>query len=184
MATKTEMERGVPMSKHWSVRRLAAGMVGLGLVLGVSAEAGTVLGDPLPGRYTVAADTVKDNRTGLIWQRVPWPTTVEVTTAGATCQTLALAGLPKGSWFAPAKKQLESLVVGTAAHGTGGTLDTSPASDGKETFPSATAADQYCTGTQGKQDPLIWWGVNFALGDSVYAYQGDKCRLRCVREGP
>jgi hypothetical protein len=163
-------------------------LLGLGalaaLAAGLAARA-----DPLAGRYAVTADTVRDLRTNLVWQRNPWPAEVPLQLAGQTCQQLVAGGLPAGRWFAPTKKQLESLVTGINPGARGSTLDTSLASDGQPTFPTASARNAFCTGTQGPQASFQYWSVDFARGTSLILFASDQapfvsCTLRCVRAAP
>lgn len=61
------------------------------------------------GRYTIANDTVKDNKTGLTWQRAVPNWSYTWATAKSYCQGLNLGGYSSG-WRLPTKKELETLV--------------------------------------------------------------------------
>ena len=66
-----------------------------------------VRADAPPARYVIDSDTVKDTRTGLVWQRKVGMRDGTFDAAGRYCQTLTLAG---GGWRLPGVKELATLV--------------------------------------------------------------------------
>lgn len=125
-----------------------------------------------PGRYTVSADTVKDNRTGLVWQRIVDEGLYTQSAAATYCQNLALPG----SWRLPTKEELESLVDDTQR----------PAID-LNAFPNTLSqADDGQRPIYWTSSPLVGqsgvaWYIDFALGESSYTSTTTKYRVRCVR---
>lgn len=73
-------------------------------------EVDVAAGAPNPEAYTDNGDqTITDNVTGLMWQRVPLTgTTYTWAQAVATCSTLALAG--HRDWRLPSRIELVSIV--------------------------------------------------------------------------
>jgi hypothetical protein len=63
---------------------------------------------PNPASYTVEGDTVKDNVTGLVWQRTVPTQTYDWAGAKAYCASLSLGGLTE--WRLPSRIELVSLV--------------------------------------------------------------------------
>ena len=88
------------------------------------------------GQYTVATDTVKDNRTGLTWQRATGGPLI-FTTALAYSTGLSLGGLTSG-WRLPNIKELATLLDETAPN-SGELLDVA--------FPNAGVGQQLWSST-------------------------------------
>jgi hypothetical protein len=116
--------------------------------------------------YTSDVNTVRDNGTGLIWERMVDPGNFNHAQAMARCSTLAVAG---GGWRSPSINELESLVDATA---------TSPAIHSL-TFPSTPASLHWSQNIQ-VGDPSQGWTVNFDNG-SVARSLTTALPVRCVR---
>lgn len=121
------------------------------------------------GRYTLAVDTVKDNKTALTWQRAVPSSTYTHTNAASYCQGLSLGGFSSG-WRLPTKKELETLVDRRV---------TNPSID-STAFPS-TPLEEFWTSTPSAGSPGSVWYVNFDDGDSYYHVTTHTGRVRCVR---
>lgn len=63
--------------------------------------------DAPPGRYSVSAGTVKDNRTGLVWQQSVDANLYTWADARDACSRLVLLG---SGWRLPTKKELLTLI--------------------------------------------------------------------------
>jgi len=138
------------------------------VVIGAMLVVGAVWATAPVGRYTVAADTVKDEVTGLIWQRaVPasWYTWAE---AGVYCQNLSLGGM--SDWRLPTKKELESIVDRRA---------TDPAID-SAVFPN-TPSEFFWSSTLYAGNSSYKWYVSFPAGRSFVDIVQGAYRVRCVR---
>jgi hypothetical protein len=120
------------------------------------------------GQYTVLGNgTVKDNKTGLVWQQHA-EFGYTFSEAGPHCASLVLGGASSG-WRVPTKLELESLVdVDIATPGP--TVDSTA-------FP-ATDAGQYWTSR-----PSGYGGVavQFVNGTSGSIDPTDRQWVRCVR---
>jgi hypothetical protein len=131
----------------------------------------TGLGAPA-GQYTISADTVKDERTGLIWQRaVPAQLDNWISIQGH-CESLDLGGFASG-WRLPTKKELETLVDFRAPN-SGTTIDATA-------FPNTPAeffwTSTPCAGTTPNQA----WFVGFYVGDSAFSdIATEQDNARCV----
>jgi hypothetical protein len=136
------------------------------------------------GRYTTAADTVKDNKTGLTWQRVGPTTPYYWADAKTYCQALSLGGFSSG-WRLPTKKELETLVDRRVAS-PGPTIDSAFPNTPANAFWTSTpyAADSSPDG--GSPDggsPGRAWRVHFGDGNS-YSYDTTVTvtfNVRCAR---
>jgi len=121
------------------------------------------------GRYTVATHTVKDEKTGLTWQRTvsQYHSWAE---AKLYCQGLTLGGLESG-WRLPTRKELETLVDRRVAN---------PSID-STAFPD-TQASYFWTSTPyaGPSPMLNAWFVNFYFGTSYYQQGILRLWVRCV----
>ncbi len=119
-------------------------------------------------RFAVAADTVLDTRTGLMWQRaVPLDrfTWVEAT---AYAKSLRLGG--HTDWRLPTKEELESIVV----KGRG-----APAID-TVAFPNTPGAFFWSSSPDANTTDYAW-GVSFYDGYTFNDYTTNNGRVRCVR---
>jgi hypothetical protein len=122
------------------------------------------------GQYTdLKNGTVKDNKTGLVWQQAvaiqdDW------TNAKSDCAGLRLGGFSSG-WRLPTKLELESLVdFGVASPG--------PTIDSKA-FP-LTPAEAFWTSTLWGGTSNYAWYVDFGSGSSRHYYTTTSYRVRCV----
>lgn len=121
-----------------------------------------------PTDYTATADTVKDNVTGLTWQRgVPTP---EYTWANAKtyCAGLSLGG--QSGWRLPTFIELESILDRTRV---------GPAIN-RTAFPS-TPNGEYWSSSAGTQSTGCAWAVHFGQGSTICYSPGTEFRVRCVR---
>jgi hypothetical protein len=120
-----------------------------------------------PERYMVGAETVRDLRTGLEWQRGfdegmrPWED------AKAYCTALTIAG---GGWRLPSMKELQSLVDDTRA---------SPSID-PAAFPD-TPGEPFWSITPVLGTPGSAWRVSFEHGYTYDAAATYEYHARCVR---
>jgi hypothetical protein len=129
-----------------------------------------VRSDPVPPvspRYTLDAETVLDNETGLRWQRSfaamgqPWEA------AKVYCAQLTTAG---GHWRLPNMRELQSLVDETRSD---------PAID-PEVFPD-TPGVEFWTGSPVAGAPGSAWRVSFANGYTYDATVNLEYLARCVK---
>ena len=118
-------------------------------------------------RYTIGADTVLDNVTGLTWQRNAPSTLCTQADAITYCQGLSLGGFSSG-WRLPGKKELESLVD----FGASPTID-------KTAFPNARFDFWTATPVHGR--PSKGWFVDFDFGESMFTGNDSSFYARCVR---
>lgn len=125
--------------------------------------------------------TVKDNKTGLTWQKCSMGQTNDVTCSGgattstwvasiAACSVLNFAGR---TWRLPNIKELQSLID---------TEIISSAAINTAIFPS-TVASNYWTSTGYVLTPTNGWNINFLTGSAAFASKGASYRVRCV-SGP
>ncbi|HEY3451067.1 MAG TPA: DUF1566 domain-containing protein [Myxococcales bacterium] len=114
-----------------------------------------------PGRYAISPLTVKDNRTGLIWQRSATKFAYSQADAVDYCAKLKI--LDQSGWRLPTKHELETLVdIRVAAPGP--TID-------PVAFPN-TPGKPFWTSTKSMT-------VNFGIGSTLYEAP---CHIRCVRQ--
>ena len=119
-------------------------------------------------RYTVTADTVLDNRTGLMWQREVPSERYTWAEAKAYAAELRLGG--HKDWRLPTIEELESLVV---------RLDGAPTID-RVAFPD-TPAEFFWSSSPNADDTSYAWGVNFNYGYTNDIGTTNDYRVRCVR---
>jgi hypothetical protein len=127
--------------------------------------------------YTVPGDgTVKDNWTGLIWQR-----TVDLQACpndGGPCTWQHAVdycnglGLPGGDWRLPSVKELSSLVDDQSKR--------SPPMD-PSAFPDSQPADLFWSSSVFAGDPSLAWSVYFDDGSVDALAKDSTYRVRCVR---
>jgi hypothetical protein len=122
--------------------------------------------DAPAGQYELTNETVKDLKTGLIWQRiVREDDLLTYTEAQARCAAMGVG------WRLPTPKQLLTLVD---------PIFTQPAID-REAFPN-TPADIYWTSLRSTDMPAFVWTVSFFRGTSEpIGEQGSTLAVRCVR---
>ncbi len=148
--------------KMWRVLGVcAAAVAGLSLIAAGRAEAEA---EAATGRYTVNAETVLDNGTGLEWQRAEGPAR-SFKQADDYCTNLTLAN--RSGWSVPDIRQLETLVDDSRVE---------PAID-LTAFPGATA-NNFWTSTQRASDRN--WAVNFRTGESNDPLVSLLLPVRCV----
>lgn len=121
-----------------------------------------------PVDYTVDTDTVTDNVTGLVWQRVVPVTTYTWADAKSYCATLALAGPTE--WRLPTLIELLSIVDSGRI----------VPSINITAFPNVVP-DAFWTSTPAAVSSNYAWFVVFDLGYSVYNTTATARRVRCVR---
>ena len=122
-----------------------------------------------PGRYEIDADTVRDTKTGLTWQRKVDPTSRAQPDAGAYCKASTLSG---GRWRVPTRAELLSL--------TDRALN-APAID-SEVFPDTPLARFWTSTPAAANSSNYSWVVSFADGASNDLTNSTPARVRCVRD--
>jgi len=139
----------------------------LGAALFLFAAAGRA--DAPAGRYTIAAGTVTDTKTGLIWQQVA-PTDMKLGDDAYTyCNNLTLAG--SSAWRTPGMRELSSLVDETR---TLPSIDTTA-------FPGA-ASGTFWTQTPIPNSPTASFWIDFSYGTSGGGNTTHSTAMvRCVR---
>ncbi len=130
---------------------------------------------PTAASYAVAADTVGDAVTALVWQR-NLPAAATRTDAVAYCDALSLAGFD--DWRLPNRMELLSIINTDAVFPV---LDSS-------VFPgmpagSATESVWFWSTSTDVQDPGYGWGVDLALGVVGSRSFASTAQVRCVRGG-
>jgi hypothetical protein len=122
-------------------------------------------------QYAVRGDgTVKDNKTGLIWEQQPEDAQYSWEGALLHCAGLALGG--NSDWRAPTKLELETLVAFRVAP-PGPTIDS-------QVFPG-TKAGSYWTSTASARNAVFAWYITFDQGASYSSLVSTKASVRCVR---
>ena len=123
--------------------------------------------EPAP-RYELQADTARDVRTGLTWQRAASPDTFTWSAAALHCGDLELSG--QNDWRVPTMKELQTIV--DESH-------VGPAVD-PAVFPD-TPALPYWTSSPWAATPNLAWYVHFQHGSGLYELVTKEFRVRCVR---
>lgn len=128
-------------------------------------------GMPHQASYSVIGigETVKDNVSGLIWQRVP-PPSMSQTSAEGYCDGLTLGGAC--DWRLPQRIELISLADYTKYDPT---IDTTA-------FPG-TASAAFWSATTERDAPTRAWYVSFQSGVIETTNRSDSYAVRCVRGG-
>ncbi len=126
-------------------------------------------GRPNPASYTATANTLIDNVTDLVWQRVAAPGTYTLSDAVAYCQSLALDG---ACWRLPHRVELASIVNYSRAN---------PAID--PAF-GVTPNAQFWSATIAAGAPSEAWTLNFTAGHADYVAQTELHAVRCVQVTP
>lgn len=126
-------------------------------------------GLPNPASYTVIGGSVRDNASGLIWQRTP-PADMSQPDAEAYCEALTLDGAC--DWRLPQRIELISISDYTKA---GVTIDTAAFGDVPPT--------PFWTATLDRNDSLRAWYVSFSNGVIDTTVRADPYGVRCVRGG-
>ncbi len=124
--------------------------------------------DPAGERFTVTADTVLDNRTGLMWQRAVPNKRYTWEEAKAYAKSLRLGG--HADWRLPTREELLSLMV--KGHGAP-TIDT-------VAFPD-TPSEFFWSSSPFASSTLFAWGVDFGSGSTDGNFPTNGYRVRCVR---
>jgi hypothetical protein len=123
------------------------------------------------GRYTSDTLTVRDNDTGLTWQRTADPAGRAWIDADSYCQNLTLAG---GGWRLPNIFELQTIVDESV---TGPSLD--PA------FDPVQANGIYCSSTSHADAFNQAWAIDFGMvyigGTVTPRPKIEMLRVRCVR---
>jgi hypothetical protein len=125
--------------------------------------------DAPPGRYTVANGTVKDNRTGLLWQQTVDPGSYTQNAANTFCSGLNLGGHATG-WRLPSVAELLSIADASVYN---------PAIDATA-FPG-TPVDYFWTSSPYVGISGVAWIVDFYSGGSGAFPPTNAYRVRCVR---
>jgi hypothetical protein len=119
-------------------------------------------------RYVWTSDTVKDYKSGLVWQRAPSPKTYNGPDARAYCATLRLGGFSSG-WRLPTVDELSGIVDFSRQ---------SPSID-IEAFPG-TSSEWFWTSTPYSSGSNASWYVDFKLGNSGYFATTYPYWVRCA----
>ncbi|MEH1123170.1 Lcl C-terminal domain-containing protein [Micromonospora sp. CPCC 206061] len=116
---------------------------------------------------TVAAGEVRDDHTGLIWQRATSATTMSATAAASYCAALALGG---HAWRLPSIKELATTVDESRV---------APAIN-PSVFPNTAKKTYYWSASKSHPQPDKTWGLSYDDGYTNYRNipQG---YARCVR---
>jgi uncharacterized protein DUF1566 len=147
--------------------RLIALLVGVAVVAsGLSHSAGT-------DRFSVImdGDAVKDNWTGLVWEREPSSSHMIWREAPAHCEGRSVRG--QGGWRLPTVKELSGLVDGSQ-------ID--PALPHGHPFLNIKSAI-YWSATPSDTDDIVVWHVSFYRGEAVTDQKSQTRRVWCVRGG-
>lgn len=123
-------------------------------------------------QYQLTADTVRDTKSGLTWQRTVSASSYSVTTGAAYCAGLSLGGWSTG-WRLPSVEELQGIVDRRVAS-PGPTIDA-------VAFPS-TPNTFFWTRTQEANAPIRTWYVFFRDGGSSTDVGGTQYRVRCVHD--
>lgn len=118
-------------------------------------------------QYSFTSHSVKDEKTGLTWQRYVDPDDYEWAEAKQYCMQLGLDG---GGWRLPTVKELLTLVDPTRAD---------PAIDPK-VFP-LTPDRNFWSATQLAKATAVAWYVDFGYGHADYTSNIQEYRVRCVK---
>jgi hypothetical protein len=124
-----------------------------------------------PGRYTIKSATVKDNQTGLTWQREADSAAYSQAGGQSYCAGLNLGGFSSG-WRLPTRAELLSIVDATVYN---------PAVDAIA-FPN-TSVDAFWTSSPDARSALSAWVVYFHKGSSGTSPPSSLHLVRCVRSG-
>lgn len=119
-------------------------------------------------QYTVTAETVTDNFTGLVWQRVAPNQNFTQASAIAFCNDLTLAGA--SDWRLPHMQELASIIDLTRR---------APAID-SVAFPN-TPSEDFWSATPLARDANQGWNIHFSDGLDDFRDKGQLKRARCVR---
>lgn len=124
--------------------------------------------------YTVAKGTVKDNFTGLTWQRTAAPGRYTWSRAQSHCANLGLAG---GGWRVPSAKELMTLVDFSVAY-PGTAIDTTA-------FPNVSStpfwSSSFWSSSPLAGDPSQAWYISFNNSSAYNDGDDLAIRVRCVR---
>jgi hypothetical protein len=151
------------MNQRWLSRALSLTIMSIAGFVAERAGA-----DAPPGRYVVSTNSVRDTKTGLVWQRNVDAETQNSAGAGSYCVALVIDG--EVDWRVPTLEELQSLVDYTRV---------SPAMD-TNAFPAAPP-DTFWSSTAlaGSMDSS--WYVDFKDGAMYGGPASDMRRIRCVR---
>jgi hypothetical protein len=122
-----------------------------------------------PGRYKLSGGTVKDNRTGLLWQQAVDPGTYTQAAGITYCSNLNLGGFSSG-WRLPTVQELLSIVDVTVAN---------QAIDANA-FPN-TPGNYFWTSSAYVGSSGNAWVVHFGVGASDVFATSNAYPVRCVR---
>lgn len=121
--------------------------------------------------YILNSDgTVTDTMTGLVWQQSYYYNGVGWGEALSYCENLVFAD--KDDWRLPNIKELQSLVDFSRIQ---------PSID--PVFSCAWNTGPYWSSTSDSNDPTSAWFINFSHGYGYGYYKGNRCYVRCVRDG-
>lgn len=119
-------------------------------------------------RYEMTAETARDPKTGLVWQRVISADSFSFAQAGQYCADLNLGG--GDDWRVPSMHEMHTIVDEAAAN---------PSID-IQAFPD-TPPSGFWSGTPWADTPSLAWHVDFDKGSALYDQATAPYRVRCVR---
>lgn len=154
-------------------REFLAGLILAAALPFAMAHGQTALGEALKigERFALimGGDAVKDNKTGLIWERQPDSFHGVWSDANPRCLDKTVGG--RKGWRAPTVEELSSLVD---------TSQRDPALPSGHPFSNVKSAI-YWTTTPSANDPIIAWHVSFLSGEVMTDQKSQTRRVWCVR---
>lgn len=127
----------------------------------------SAIADAPPCRYSIGADDVLDNDTGLVWQHPIDAVPRTWSEADAYCASLSIGGT---SGRLPTLRELHTLVDESRFN---------PSIDGS-TFPGTPSAS-FWSSTPVASNAGLTWAVDFNVGLNWGSPVGDPLLVRCVR---
>ncbi len=119
-----------------------------------------------------AADSMRDAKTGLVWQDTSESVKIKKRktwdAAKTYCAKLTLAG--KSDWRLPSIKELQTIVDNRYHH-----------TNIIKGFKHAAPYSRHWSSSQYVSDDKIAWYVYFGDGETRYAYKTNDFLIRCVR---
>lgn len=124
------------------------------------------------GHYTLTADTARDTKTGLTWQRGTAPTRISLADANTYCAGLSAGGMTSG-WRVPNIRELLSTVDPSAT--------TSPRWD-QTTFGASGPGEVWTTTPVANDANGKIWAVSFVFGNTENVLPTVTLGARCVHD--
>jgi Protein of unknown function (DUF1566) len=142
------------------------------LCVGVALMASRLIVSASSDRFSVIMDggAVKDNGTGLVWEREPSSSHMIWSDAPGHCEGRTSGG--QGGWRLPTVKELSGLVDASQ-------MDPALAPD--HPFLNIKSAI-YWSATPSETDEIVAWHVSFYRGEAVTDQKSQTRRVWCVRD--